>query len=104
MSYENMFSDLMHKLGDRTEIFKKAYSLASAVVSGDKISEDRIKARLAICIRCPLANRTYDPPKCSICGCKLKGDSSITNLVAYEETAQYGCKHPEGSQWKKAGV
>jgi len=105
MSYESMYGDLIRRLGDKVDMFKKAYSLATAVIGGDRsVTDERIKARLEICVTCPLSNKTYDPPRCSICGCKLEGDSSIVNLVAYEETARYGCKAPGGSKWKKAGV
>lgn len=29
---------------------------------------------------------------------------ALINLARYEETRRWGCKHPEGVRWKKAGV
>ena len=105
MSYTQMYKDLLNKLGTGFDMFQKLYTLSSAVVAGDRgVSDERMQARLKICMVCPLANHTYEIPKCGICGCKLHGNSSITNLVAYEETGSYGCKFPGGSKWKKEGV
>ena len=42
--------------------------------------------------------------RCGVCGCKLKDDNSLINLARYEEGEKYGCKHPDGSKWKEAGV
>lgn len=100
-----MANDLSKLLGKPVDMFTKVASLTKAVVTGDRgVSQERREERLKICLKCPLSNKTYDPPKCSICGCKLRGDAGLVNLIAYEETKEYGCKHPSGSQWKKAGV
>lgn len=105
MSYESMAKDLAKLMGNPVDSFTKLLSLSKAVITGDRgVSEQRREARLAICLKCPLANKTHDPPICSICGCKLKGEKSVVNLIAYEETKDYGCKHPSGSRWKEAGV
>lgn len=103
---------------------KKLKSLTKAILAGTRISPERVTKRMEICFKCPhvQAIKSQDPHrvtnesealaeedgyklKCGICGCRTSGGSSeLLNLAAYEETADYGCKHPDGSQWKAAGV
>ncbi len=35
---------------------------------------------------------------------QFRGHRALINLARYEETRRWGCKHPDGSRWKKAGV
>lgn len=86
------------------ELFKKTLSLATAITSGEKISDERIAKRLAICSTCDKLIQKDGCMACSICGCKLKGNRSLTNLALYNETEKYGCKYEGGSKWKAAGV
>jgi len=84
--------------------FTRTLNMLRAVVCGETVSEDRMKARLVICSTCPHVTELGGSMSCGICGCKLKGDKSLINLAKYEETAAYGCKAPGGSKWKKIGV
>ena len=89
---------------------KKVFSLCSALFSGEGVEMDRREARLNICLECPNVINSkrksgQENIKCGLCGCKVSGgDTSLVNLARYEETDKYGCKHSEGSQWKKHGV
>lgn len=82
---------------------EKTLSLAKAVWKGQDVPHDVIQKRLEICKDCDLVGIVGDVMKCTICGCKLK-ERGLQNLARYEETKEYGCKHPEGSKWKKNGV
>lgn len=90
------------------ELFQKTLSLATAIAAGERVSDERIAKRLAICTTCPKVTikkkGDEETLACSICGCRLKGDRSLTNLLLYEETNTYGCKKNGGSEWKKNGV
>ena len=91
---------------DNRNLFQKAYSLATAIAFGTKVSPERIKKRLDVCEACEHVKIEKGHPRCGICKCKL-GDNvtpQLFSLTTYEETGEYGCHHPEGSQWKKAGV
>ncbi len=89
---------------------KKVLGLCSALFSGEGVEIDRREARLRICMDCTNVNMHKRKSgqqivKCGLCGCKIAGgDTSLVNLARYEETKRYGCKHAEGSQWKKHGV
>ena len=89
-------------------LIRKTVSLASALVAGRRVANERICRRIEICARCPYVRikRTRKGRKmlCRICGCRLRGNRSLINLARYEETKRYGCKHPRGSRWKKEGV
>jgi len=89
-------------------LVRKTITLASALVAGRCVIDERICRRIEICAGCPYVRvkRTRKGRKviCRICGCRLRGNRSLINLARYEETARYGCKHPRGSRWKKAGV
>ena len=102
----NIGNDAMKRPGPN--LIRKTISLASAIVSGRRISADRIRNRIEICARCRFVRirKTRNGRKlnCRICGCRLRGDRSLINLARYEETRHYGCKHPRGSRWKKSGV
>lgn len=85
--------------------FTKTLSLARALLTGQDVSDERIQKRVEICTACELVVKHEDGlMSCGVCGCRLKGDRSLINLVRYEETPVYGCKHPKGSRWKESGV
>lgn len=83
---------------------KDFMSVMSAMVTGKYVSKERQLKRLEICHACDEFNIEDGNPRCGVCGCKLDGDSKLVQLTAYEETEKYGCKHDDGSQWKKHGV
>lgn len=86
-------------------IVTKTISLASAIVFGERVSDERLKERIKICSECPKSEVNSEGlMNCGICGCALKGDRSLVNLALYEETDKYGCKAPGGSRWKAADV
>jgi hypothetical protein len=86
--------------------FKNLLSVCKALFFGEGVSQERREKRALICSQCEYL--AYDPqirdPHCGICGCKISGDARIINLLRYEETPSYGCKHPGGSRWIKEGV
>jgi len=88
-------------------LMKKTLTLAYALFNGKSVSKERISARVEICSTCDLVRVQGDDEngllRCGICGCKV-GESALINLARYEETGAYGCKHPDGSKWQKAGV
>ena len=86
------------------QLAQDAISAATAVLTGDHVSEERVKARIEICAACPEVKNIKGKLSCGICGCKVQGDKSLMNLALYEETDKYGCKHSQGSRWKKEGV
>lgn len=97
---------LFETLGVST-LASRLYSLASAVLSGEHVSPERVKRRLEICVECPYSVKSKQheaKSKCGICGCRIRGDKSLINLALYEETDAYGCKAPAGSKWKAEGV
>lgn len=84
---------------------KRAISAAKAILFGQKVCEQRLETRLRVCGQCPYSKeRTDTHMVCDICGCGLPKQAKLLNLALYEETDDYGCKHPEGSRWKAAGV
>ena len=84
-------------------LLPKTLSVAKALLTGVDVSPERLEKRLEICSNCPKAKKDGNLMTCSICGCKLK-IRGLVNLARYEETQEYGCKHPDGSQWKKNNV
>lgn len=87
------------------EFAGRAYNFSLAIATGKIVSEERQKARMEICSKCPKVTKdNFGRMSCGICGCKLKGSSEIIQLTAYEETDRWGCKHPKGSRWKAEGV
>jgi len=86
------------------DAFTKTLNLLRAVVAGEVVSEERMKARLVVCSTCPHVGELNGQMRCGICGCRLKGDKSLLNLARFEETGSYGCKFSGGSRWKKIGV
>ena len=100
---KKMQQDLM-KSRSILDLAADAASLAKAVATGTRVSDERIDARVAICAECPKVMKTSTGLKCGICGCKVKGDRALTNLALYEETDKYGCKFAGGSRWKEKGV
>lgn len=84
-------------------IFAKTYTLAKALLTGETVSEERLRKRLEICRTCPNVEKNGNNMHCGICGCKVK-ESGLVNLARFEETNDYGCKHGDGSQWKANGV
>jgi hypothetical protein len=84
---------------------KAILPVLSAVTSGEEINIERRQKRLLICSDCPKLSLVDGKIGCGVCGCRLQiNDKSIINLINYEETEKYGCKHPDGSQWKKNNV
>ena len=81
----------------------KTISLAKALVFGRCVSKDRIVKRIEICSNCDYVDEVNETMSCGICRCDVK-QKGLINLARFEETFEYGCKHPEGSQWKKEGV
>lgn len=103
----DMISEEKNKLNeylDTKNIVQKAASLGKAVIFGKRVSPEIQKARYDICSKCDKVRKNGENLSCGICGCKIKGDRSLVNLTLYEETVDYGCKHPSGSRWKSAGV
>jgi hypothetical protein len=89
----------------RKGIVSKAITLAKAILVGKDVSEDRLAKRIEICGSCDLVKTDdFGNMNCGICGCKLSGSKALINLARYEETPEYGCKHPSGSRWKDKGV
>ena len=89
---------------DNKSLLGKTLSFAKAMLTGTDVGEERLKKRLEVCSTCDLVNKSQAGlMRCGICGCKLK-EKGLQNLARYEETAQYGCKHPSGSRWKANGV
>lgn len=84
-------------------VMKATYSFAKALLTGQDVPKDHLVKRLEICAQCDLMRLIDDMMTCGICGCKLK-EKGLQNLARYEETKEYGCKHPDGSQWEKNGV
>ena len=90
-------------------LVQKTISLAIALTSGRRVSDERIRRRVEICSRCRYVRirktrRGGRKLNCNICGCRLRGRHALINLARYEETPRCGCKHPDGSRWKKAGI
>lgn len=85
-------------------LLPKTLSVAKALLSGQDVSQERLKKRLEICNKCDKVDtRSENLMSCSICGCKVK-QRGLVNLARYEETKDYGCKHPKGSRWKDQNV
>tara|TARA_R110002020_G_scaffold123580_5_gene280254 strand:- start:165 stop:443 length:279 start_codon:yes stop_codon:yes gene_type:complete len=90
-------------IGDKS-LIQKTISYAKAVLTGKDVSQETLKKRLAICAECDWVTvSAHNLMRCGICKCKLK-TTGLQNLARYEETSGYGCKHPDGSQWKAGGV
>jgi len=85
-------------------IFQKTISLAAALLTGENVSQEVMLKRLEICAVCDKVQHDGKLMRCGICGCALKGDKSLINLVRFKQTARYGCKHGSGSKWTKAGL
>jgi hypothetical protein len=89
-------------------LIQKTISLAIALTTGRRVSDERIRRRIEICSRCRYVRirKTKGGGRklnCGICGCRLRGRRALLNLARYEETQRWGCKHPEGSRWKAQG-
>jgi len=84
-------------------IFQKALSAISALVSGETVGEMQMRKRVEVCAQCEYVREANGEMRCGICGCKISGDRGILNLAKFVETDSYGCKHPNGSQWKANG-
>lgn len=89
-------------------LIHKTISLAVAILTGKRVSDNRVRRRIELCARCRYVRvrrrRGQRLLRCGICGCRLHGRRALVNLARYEETRRYGCKHPGGSRWRKAGV
>lgn len=89
---------------DDASLLKKTYTFAKAMLTGKHVSDEVLKKRLEICSQCELVNKSQAGYMlCGVCGCKIK-EKGLQNLARYEETHNYGCKHPQGSRWKNKGV
>lgn len=88
-------------------LVQKTISLAAALATGRRVSDERIRRRVEICSHCRYVRvrKTRQGRKlnCGICGCRLRGRRALVNLARYEETRRWGCKHPDGSRWKAHG-
>jgi hypothetical protein len=87
----------------------RAMAALSSLLVGDGVDAGRREKRAEICSRCQLVQvrttrRGNTKVWCGVCHYKLTGDRSIDYLARHEETKWSGCKHPEGSRWKAAGV
>jgi len=89
-------------------LVQRTISLAIALATGRRVSDERIRRRVEICSRCRYVRirktRRRRKLNCGICGCRLRGRRALINLARYEETRRWGCKHPKGSRWKEARV
>lgn len=84
---------------------KATFVLAKALLTGETVSEETLRARLVICADCSkVHSNKRGELRCSICRCRLKGDRSLINLARYVETSEYGCKFKSGSKWAAAGL
>jgi hypothetical protein len=90
-------------MGVEKSFILKTISVARALLTGRCVNETRMRERVEICSKCPLVVTKGKFLRCGVCGCPAK-ESGLINLARYEETAAYGCEHPEGSRWKEAGV
>jgi len=80
-------------------------AVSSALMFGKGVTPERRQKRLEICSSCDKMVFDGQIMRCGMCGCKLHGQSgALVDLLRYEETPRYGCKHPHGSRWKAAGV
>ena len=93
------------------ELFHKTVTLATALLTGESVSPERMRRRIEICRECDMVriqgNAETGLMKCGVCKCRLKTDHSLVNLARYEEVdgkGGWGCKHAGGSKWKAAGV
>jgi len=85
-------------------LIQKTISLAVALTTGRRVSDERIRPRRVfryVRIRNTRRGRKLN---CGICGCRVRGRRGLVNLARYEETRRWGCKHPNGSRWQNAGV
>jgi len=89
-------------------LVQKTISLAIALTTGRRVGDERVRRRVEICSRCRYVRirktrRGGRKLNCGICGCRLRGRRALINIARYEETRRWGCKHPDGSQWKANG-
>ena len=85
------------------DLLKKSISVARALLTGKDVSPERLEKRLEVCSSCDMMVKDGALMRCGVCGCKV-AENGLVNLARYEETGSYGCKHPDGSKWKEAGV
>jgi hypothetical protein len=85
------------------DVLHKTLTVSKALLWGTDVGEDFIRKRLEICAKCDKVRVKGKLMRCGICKCKV-AESGLVNLARYEETKDYGCKHPQGSKWKKAGL
>ena len=90
-------------------LIRKTISLAIALTTGRRVSDERIRRRVEICSRCRYVRtrktrRGGRKLNCGICGCRLRGRRALINLARHEEARRWGCEPPDGSRWKKAGT
>jgi len=91
-------------VADDKSLLQKTITLATALLTGETVSQDVLAKRIEICSECDKVIKKGDVMRCGICGCKIKGDKSLVNLARFVETDRYGCKYKGGSKWKKAGA
>ena len=90
---------------------EKTISFAKAFLMSPRVSKEQIEARAKICAACSEVKISPgNQLSCGLCGCPVKDRPKIWNLARYEESVDKdgkvisGCKHPDGSRWKAAGV
>lgn len=94
------------------QLLKDTISAALAVITADKVSDDRIKKRLEICGSCRFVVINKDDQlACGFCKCKITERHLLLNLALYEEDDSekklWGCHNPDhlgGSKWKAQNV
>ena len=73
---------------------QKTISLAIALTTGRRVSDDRIRRRIEVCSRCRYVRirktkRGGRKLNCGICGCRLRVRRALVNLARYEETRRW---------------
>jgi hypothetical protein len=87
------------------DYFKAALPVLLAKVAGKSIPLPQIEKRMEVCAECEyITLNDAKEPICGVCSCHLNvKNGSIPDVITLEETALQGCKHKDGSQWKKKG-
>ena len=81
-------------------MFKKAASLAQAIVENQRVLLEVSTMREKICLSCPHKKSDGKHNYCGVCGCRVSSTSNrIMNLTTYvENLPKWGCKHPQRSK------
>jgi hypothetical protein len=85
------------------DYFHALIPVLQAKTTGKSISLPQIQKRMEICSECEKITVIENEVSCGVCTCHLTvKNGTIPDIIALEETTAYGCKHPEGSQWKRS--